>query len=125
MTPRLPSHLFATGGHLYDCRDPNWAEAEPLRRNYDTSHRDINSVEELKATLRAGPWMWPGGYPKFFLMNGGETVSFDGVRKNLREHIDAIALGHRDRIVGCDVNWEDTDMTCAYTGEVIPSAYGE
>lgn len=126
----LPPHLFigdSTGGALYDTRVAQWSRMPPLRPNYERHHRDIATIADLKATLRAGPCAWPGGYPLYFMCSDGEALSFASVRENLREIMSAI----RDRdnsgwhIVACEVNHEDTELVCAHSGERIESAYGE
>lgn len=125
----LPAHMFISddGGSLHDTREPLWS-SKPLRTNYRRHHSRIDNVESLKATLRAGEFAWPGGYPLFFLMADNEAMSFDGVRQNLREAFAAFASTDRHepwRVVYCKTNYEDSDLVCAQTGERIPSAYAE
>lgn len=86
------------------------------------------TIADLRRDMRHGPYAWPGGYPLYFVMSDGAALSFKAVRDNLRLILEAL----RDRdnnggwlIVGLDVNWEDTELTCDQTGERIPSAYGE
>ena len=84
---------------------------------------------DVKRALRAGPYAWPGGYPLFFVMADGEALSFDAARAQWREIVGAMLCDHnpRDqwRVLGCDVNYEDSDLYCAHTGKRIPSAYAE
>lgn len=99
-----------------------------VRENYSITHREIRSGQDLRSTLRAGSFVWPGGYPLYFITDDGEELSFDAVRENIREVISAIR--RRDstggwRVIACDVNWEDSEMVCAHTGQRIESAYGE
>lgn len=114
-------------GGLYDTRPAGWSAGPPVRANYARHHRDINSVADLKATLRAGPYMWPGGYPLYFLASGGEALSFDSVRRELGDVMQSIRTRSNDgwRVVACDVNYEDSELYCAHSGERIESAYGE
>lgn len=95
-----------------------------VRRNHSMHHREINSLADLKACLRAGRYTSVGGYPLFFLCANGDTVSFEGVKDIWAglcwEHNNQTG----ERIVACDVNWEDADMVCAITGKPIESAYG-
>ncbi len=72
---------------------------------------------EVKRELRAGPYAWPGGYPKYFVTCDGAALSFDAMRERFRYEAGAV---HR-----VDVNWEDDSLYCDHTGERIPSAYGE
>lgn len=96
-------------------------------RNHFVGHfHHISIGAQLRASLRAGPNAWPGGYPLFFITSDGSPLSFQSVRENLSAVLWAIR--HRCdngwRVVGCDVNWEDEDLACAHSGEQIPSAYG-
>jgi hypothetical protein len=91
-------------------------------------YKRITNVAELKATLRAGPYTFPGCYPLYFIAHDGQPVSFEGVRKNLRTVMEAMCSKNPDWswvIVGCEINYEDSDMVCAFTCKRIPSAYGE
>lgn len=99
----------------------------PVRPGFSFHHHEINTGLQLRATLRAGPYAWPGGYPLFLLLSDGETLCFDCGVKEFR----SIARSMRDRsndgwrVVGCDANYEDAGMHCAHCGERIPSAYSE
>ncbi len=88
---------------------------------------DIRNISDFRRAMRAGPYAWPGGYPRYFVMDDGAAVSFDGARANLRQIIEAIAYRQANgwRVVGVDINWEDADLICAETGEPIPAAYAE
>lgn len=124
-----PSHLFASeDGALYDTRVTDWHNAPPLRAIFDKHFATITNSAELRATLRAGPYTWPGGYPLFFIMADGEAMAFDAVKQELREILPAFASHDRHdswRVVACEINYEDSDLQCCHTGELIESAYGE
>ena len=77
-----PNHLFLSDcdGCLYDTRDPEWSKNPPLRANYAIHCGSIKSVADLKATLRAGGFAWPGGYPLYFVTSDGGALSFATVR---------------------------------------------
>ena len=131
MTYVRPAHFFPSSidGALYDTRIEGWSSGHPLsvRPNYMMHHHRINSAADLKATLRAGSTTDLGGYPLYLVTLNGEVVSFAAVLDNLREYLDAY-MGNdwyrrANRIVGCDVNWED-GLYCDVTGVRIPSAYG-
>jgi len=124
---KTPSHLFASSeGALYDTRAPSWNSRPPLRKDYSAHHGLIRTLSQLKATLRAGGYAWPGGYPLYFVTADGAALSFDTVRSEFRAVVDAFATRAVDwRIVACDANWEDTALHDAHTGELIPCAYGE
>lgn len=87
----------------------------------------INTVHDFRRAIRNGAYAWPGGYPLYFVTSDGAALSFDAAKHNRRYILQAIA--HRNdrtwRVVGMDVNWEDTGLFCDETGERIPSAYGE
>lgn len=83
----LPDHLFVSSceGHLYDTRIPNWHKLPPLRPNYSRHVRDIKTLADVKASLRAGPYAWPGGYECFFITRDGACLCFGCARKEFRQ----------------------------------------
>jgi hypothetical protein len=85
------------------------------------------NTKQFKQALRNGPYCWPGGYPCFFIMSDGEALSFAAAKDNAKTIIRAIRDKSRCgwRVEGFTVNWEDTDLICAHTGQPIESAYGE
>lgn len=123
----LADHLFVsdTDGALFDTRLDQWS-SKPLRQVYRRHFRDINTIAELKATLRAGQYAWPGGYPVFFITSDGATLSFDSVKEELHQIIWSIENQVSDgwRVVACDINYEFT-LFCDHSGEQIESAYVE
>ncbi|NQV21854.1 MAG: hypothetical protein HQ511_10615 [Rhodospirillales bacterium] len=122
------NHLFNSDvdGSLYDTRVSGWSALPPLRENYCWTHGDIKTTSDLKATLRAGAWAWPGGYPLYFITNDGGALSFKTVREELPLILSAIQDNDSGgwRVVACAVNWEDSDLLDDHTGEPIQSAYG-
>jgi hypothetical protein len=89
----------------------------------------MSCIETLRAVKQAirQPYAWPGGYPLYVVMADGEALSCDAARQEWKSIAFATLHGLRDgwRALGVDVNWEDTALYCAHTGERIPSAYGE
>lgn len=88
----------------------------------------INSISDYRRAIRNGPYAWPGGYPLYFVMADGESLSFKAAKENRREILEALAHGDRRdqwRPVAFEVNWEDPDLVCAHTNERIESAYAE
>jgi hypothetical protein len=91
---------------------------------------NINSIADFRAAIRQGPYAWPGGYSVYFEMADGEAMSFKAVKAERRRVLEALRdcpKGYRDfdwLPLATDINWEDTELTCAHTGEKIPSAYG-
>lgn len=83
--------------------------------------------EQFKTDLD-NPYAWPGGYPRYFVCGDGEALSFAAAKENAQLIIDAIRDEDKRSdwyVVGCDINWEDTELHCAHSGEKIESAYGE
>jgi len=91
----LPAHLFTVDTGELYDTRDPNWSSSPLRPNYRRHHRTISSVADLKATLRAGP---------------------------------STDLGDDHwgwRISSLQVNYEDTDLRCEHTDDIIPSACGE
>ena len=88
---------------------------------------NIKTTKDLKSALRNGKWAWPGGYPLYFITSDGAALSFDAVRSEYRLVINAIRHRLNDgwRVIGCDINWEDSGLYCDHTGQRIPSAYSD
>ena len=84
----------------------------------------VENMAQVKACIRAGRFTDIGGYPLYFVCADGEALSFEAARANLREIASAFNTGAKDwRIVACEINWEDSELTCDHTGEPIPCAY--
>jgi len=88
---------------------------------------EIATISDFRKAYRNGKYAWPGGYPCYFVTSDGEALSFEAVKKNRRNILEAIAYRYNDgwRVIALDVNWEDGDLTCADTGERIESAYAD
>jgi hypothetical protein len=129
MKTEIQKHLFAsdTDGHLYDTRRHEWHKMPPLRTCYRHTFARIKTGAQLRATLRAGEFTFPGFYPLYLITSDGGALSFDTVRANLRSVLDSIRTRCDDgwRVVACEVNYEDSELYDDHTGEKIPSAYGE
>lgn len=128
MNKILP-HFFVSSsdGGLYDTRVAAWHTKPALRAVYSRTFREISTTLELRATLRAGAHAWPGGYPLFFITSDGGALSFETVKKNLRSICWSIRHKSNDgwRVVACDINYEDGELTDSHTGSKIESAYAE
>jgi len=120
----LPNHLNEFEGGLYDTRDPEWS-SKPLRVNYSRNHGTIETVADLKATLRGGEFAWPGGYQMYLITSDGEALSFDTARKEFASLVDAFRTDTTWRVIGCDINYEDNELYCAHSGDKIPAAYSD
>jgi hypothetical protein len=89
---------------------------------------EIKSISDFRRAVRNGPYAWPGGYPLFWLMSDGEACAFSIAKTERRYMLEALAnpSPHDDwRPIALEVNWEDTNLICAHTGQLIESAYGD
>jgi hypothetical protein len=123
----LPDHLFVTSdGDLHDTRRPDWGRV-PLRKQYRYAFQGIQSLAQVKATLRYGSCGWPGGYPLYFTTRDGAALCFDCVEKEFRQiawdFLNDASTGWR--IEGCDINYEDPDLICNHCIQHIASAYAD
>ena len=118
----MREHLFvAIGGDMYDTRVENWHD-KPLRVAFKRHFNVIANVAQLKASLRAGPSTWPGGYSVAFMCDDGELLCCDCVHDNLKLVIDAVnnkyPYSQQWRVIGCDVpDLDGSEQTnCANCG---------
>lgn len=84
------------------------------------------TAEQFRQDLEQ-PYVWPGGYPRYFVTLDGEALSYEAAKENqplIEQEIEERSnCGWR--VVACDVNWEDPALICVHTGKTIPSAYGD
>lgn len=87
--------------------------------------QQIHNLYHLAHVLDQGPYAWPGGYPKHFVMADGETCAFEAIADNKEEVFASFEEGGDDawRPVAVAINWEDPHLTCAHTGKPIEAAY--
>ena len=85
----------------------------------------INTVFDFNRELQAGPYMWPGGYPRFFVTNDGGVLSFKATEENAGMIRDSIIANSKDgwRVECVEINWEDRELYCDHTDERITPAY--
>jgi hypothetical protein len=86
----------------------------------------ITTVDEFREAL-ATPYVWPGGYPNYFLVDDGEALSFEAAEANKAQIEASIREKINDgwRIVAVETNYEDGALFCAHTNDRIPSSYAE
>lgn len=106
--------FLASDGTLYKCQGNIMQE---LRARFSWHHREITRGSELCATLRAGPFAWPGGYQLALLLSDGEALCFDCARTELRQIVNAIRTRDNSgwRVVGL-INCAESDsgISCAH-----------
>jgi hypothetical protein len=77
------------------------------------------SFEAIRRMIRSGgklpEFAWPGGYPMFYIMEGGDVVCPTCANKS--HNINDVVAG--------DINYENDGITCDDCGKRIPSAYGD
>lgn len=88
---------------------------------------EIKTVADFDAALANGPYAWPGGYPLFFIMKDGESLSFKAAEQEAETIRTSIEDGHeQDWIpVALEINYEDGELYCCHLNERIESAYAE
>ena len=117
-------HLFVgCEGDLYDTRNPEWSKSPPLRSNYQRHVRDIKTVADVKACLRAGPYAWPGGYACYFITSDGAVLSFEAARQEFHQIAYSLRFkqprsGWHVIGLGCEAD-EDETPVCDHTGKAI------
>jgi hypothetical protein len=94
------------------------------RPNFSRHHLKIDTVADFKATLRAGPYAWPGGYQMAFFTFDAEKLCFDCARKEARQIIHAIQHELMDQwtVIGSEVIYEGRDP-CSHCNKPIVGAY--
>lgn len=120
---KFSNNFEQAGGNLYrkGC-------AEPIRPGVVQHNARIETLAQLKAALRAGPYTWPGGYPVYFIASNGDPLSYESVLCQFGSIVETFLAKHKSsdwRISWMTVNYEDDDLRCAHSGELIECAYGE
>lgn len=119
----MAPHLFlAHDGALYDTRDSAWSHKPPLRASYSGHARQVATVGQFKAALRAGSHAWPGGYPLAFVTHDCALLCFKCGRREFRQIADSIRSNARDgwRVVACEImHGEESDDSCEHCGATI------
>lgn len=106
----------------YDNPESFSLDGRIIRTNFCIHHTRIENGQDLRASLRAGPYAWPGGYNLYFYTTDGSALSFDAVRDNLSSVLWSIRNRVDDgwRVIGLDIDYgEDPVIFCDHTGEPI------
>jgi len=120
----LPNHFLVSesDGHLYDTRRPEWHLNPPLRPNYCRHHLETTTLADVKASLRAGEFTWPGGYRLAFITQDGAVLSFGAVRDNFKE---VVWDFHNGASTGWRIAWlinvdeSEEPIHCDQTSEML------
>ena len=93
-----------------------------VRKDVARHYREIDSINKLKACLRAGEYTSVGMYRLFFITEDGSCLSFSAVLDNLQEIFYSMMHEMKDgwSIVGLGcVNESDEDIYCDHTSELL------
>lgn len=92
----------------------------------------MTSLKDLSQSIREGSFTSIGCYPKFAVTATQEVLSFEAIKENLmlvyratRDYNANVITREVKQwaIVGIDINYEDDDLRCRETEELIPAAY--
>ena len=85
--------------------------------------KNKNIIEQVKDFIRA-PYAFPGGYPKFLVMNDSECLCHQCVKENYKLIVRSTSFNYFDgwQAYGVEINWE-SEINCAHCGNLIESAY--
>ena len=93
-----------------------------IRKDQARSYRLITNVNELKSTIRAGEYTFPGCYRLFFITSDGASLSFASVLENIDSVIWSIRNDVDDgwKVEGLSGTHEcDEDVHCDHSNELI------
>lgn len=76
--------VTANGGELHKCSYKTGAgfEWHCVRRLYAAHRPTFENAAQVRASLRAGPYVFPGGYPVAYITDDGGTLCPDCVMRN-------------------------------------------
>ena len=124
--PKYESMITCDGSlNLYE---PGSLKPALVRENYSRHYRQISNSREFFASLRAGPYAWPGGYDVMFVTSDGGLHCHACAHANARLVADSIWHGYRDgwHVEGllC-TNETDSECACDHCGGVVKEEYKE
>lgn len=120
----IPDHFLIseTDGNLYDIRPEGWHNLPPLRKAFRMHKRAIESVHDLKAAMRAGKRIWPGGHTAYFITSDGSVLSYEAVFENFTEVVEALNSANHSgwHVVSLASTENDEEpAVCDHTGKEI------
>ena len=74
--------------------------------------------------LKHGPYVFPGAYTLYAVMDDGEMLCYDCCKEN-RNEIHENGVNDGWRFITADVYWEGPDMFCAHCNKPLKSEYGD
>jgi hypothetical protein len=85
------------------------------------------TTTQFREFIENGPYVWPGGYPLYFVTSDGAALSFEAAEQNTGDIEHSIREMVYDgwKVVAAEINWEDPELYCDHTGKRIESAYAE
>lgn len=116
------SLITLDSGELY-----NTTTDRIVRPIYKRHYTRITNRQELRATIRAGAWAWPGSYPVYLFFGDGEACCFKCARKEYKRIAHDMKEGYDAsfQIVGADIDYEDIRLYCGICNTQIPSSVGD
>ena len=87
----------------------------------------ITEVKRWYSKGKANRYVWPGGYPLYYVTTDGGALCVDCMTRERAQIIRSTVENSRDgwSVSGQDVNWEDPQLYCDNCSERIESAYAE
>lgn len=81
------------------------------------------NTQPIKNIIRA-PYAFPGGYPKYLLMDDGEALCHKCAKSEYKQLLSSTRGQMRDgwQVICEDINWEQ-ELYCAHCNAAIESAY--
>ena len=113
--------FYTFEGDCYKIEDKPFGNV-PVRRGVAKHYREIDSINKLKACLRAGEYTFPGGYRLFFITGDGACLSFSAVLDNLQSIYYSMMNDMNDgwNIIGLSsVQDCDDEVYCDHSNELL------
>ncbi len=113
--------FYTFEGDCYKIEDKPFGNI-PIRKDVAKHHREIDSINKLKSSLRAGEYTFPGNYRLFFITSDGACLSFSSVLDNLQEIYYSIMHNLNDgwRITGLSSVEEcEDEVYCDHSNELL------
>lgn len=87
----------------------------------------ISEVKRWYHKGQANQYVWPGGYPLYYVTMDGAALCPNCMTKERVSIIRSTVENARDgwNVSGQDVNWEDSNLYCDHCSKRIESAYAE